>query len=112
MLSSEAAKLSRRYGEVRVPTVILAGEDDRIVSVWRHAERLHRAISGSVLHSIPGMGHMIHHVVPGRVLRAVDEIALRDARGVGPLAERTAGPPLRELLREVPHAPGEHGTTA
>lgn len=103
VVRSQAETLSRRYGTIRVPTVILAGEGDRIVSVSRHAERLHRAIPDSVLHAVPGIGHMLHHTVPQRVLRAIDDVALRDARGADPAGVQAPQPPLRELLRDVPH---------
>lgn len=106
MLAREADALSRRYSGITVPTVILAGEQDRLVGVAHHAERLHRAIPGSVLHSIPWVGHMLHHAVPHRVLRAVDDVALRDASGAGPSAIPAAGRPLRELMREIPHGEG------
>lgn len=102
MLTTEAETLSRRYGEIRVPTVILAGESDRLISVSRHGERLHRAIPGSVLHAIPGIGHMLHHTIPQRVLRAIDDVALRDARGAARDGQ-DAVPPLRELITNVPH---------
>jgi hypothetical protein len=56
-----------------------------------------------VLHAVPGIGHMLHHTVPQRVLRAIDDVALRDARGADPAGVQAPQPPLRELLRDVPH---------
>ena len=110
MLTGEARKLSGRYGTIRVPTVILAGEDDRLIGASRHAKRLHRAIATSTLHAIPRVGHMLHHTAPRRVLRAIDDVALRDARGVGPADGHDPGPPLRELLREVPFADADRAS--
>jgi pimeloyl-ACP methyl ester carboxylesterase len=106
MLAREAEALSRRYSDVAVPTVILAGEQDRIVGPGYHSERLHRAIPGSVLQTIPWVGHMLHHAVPHRILRAVDDVALRDATGAGPSAPGASTRPLRDLMREIPHGEG------
>lgn len=48
---------------------------DRIVDIERQAKRLHGAIPGSRLDVLPGAGHMIHHLDPGRMVRAIDLIA-------------------------------------
>lgn len=43
-------------GQIRCPTLIIAGGDDRIVGNDA-AHELHRAIAGSELHVYPGLGH-------------------------------------------------------
>jgi pimeloyl-ACP methyl ester carboxylesterase len=70
-----AGQLSPRYGTLRLPTVIMGGDADRIVDIGRQAKRLHGAIPGSRLDVLPGAGHMIHHLDPGRMVRAIDLIA-------------------------------------
>jgi pimeloyl-ACP methyl ester carboxylesterase len=60
---------------LRCPTVIMGGDADRIVDIGRQAERLHGTIPGSRLDVLPGAGHMIHHLDPGRVVWAIDLIA-------------------------------------
>ena len=70
-----AQQLSPRYGTITCPTVIMAGDADRIVNFERQAQRLHGAIPGSRLDVLNGAGHMIHHVDPGRLVRAIDLIA-------------------------------------
>lgn len=66
-----AAALAPRYGVIRCPTAILAGEEDRIVDPLDHAARLHRDIPGSSFHLLAGAGHMIHHARPDAVLDAI-----------------------------------------
>ena len=70
-----AGQLSPRYATLRCPTVIMGGDADRIVDIGRQAKRLHGAIPGSRLDVLPGAGHMIHHLDPGRMVRAIDLIA-------------------------------------
>ncbi len=59
-----ALALSRHYRELRVPTFIVAGADDRYVSAERHSARLHDVVKGSHLRLAPHAGHMVHHVAP------------------------------------------------
>lgn len=65
-----ALMLRWRYKSLRVPTTILAGEGDRVVFKEK-AEWLHRVIPGSTLQVMPGVGHMLHHVMPDLVVAAI-----------------------------------------
>jgi pimeloyl-ACP methyl ester carboxylesterase len=69
-----AESLSTRYRSVYPPTAILAGEADAIVS-YRQAQRLHGDIAGSRLEVLRGGSHMVHHIAPERVVRAIDAVA-------------------------------------
>jgi len=62
MLQSAAA-LGRGYTELRTPTLIVAGDSDRVVADW-HSTKLSKHISESELHILPGVGHMVHHSPP------------------------------------------------
>ncbi len=70
-----AQQLSPRYRTITCPTIIMAGDADRIVNVERQSQRLHGAIPGSRLDVLVGAGHMIHHLDPARMVRAIDLIA-------------------------------------
>lgn len=70
-----ARRLAGRLGDLAVPLVVVAGEEDRILDSRRHSVRLAAAVPGSRLHRVPGVGHMVHHVAPERVLAAVEEAA-------------------------------------
>lgn len=65
-----ALALRHRYADLRMPVVILAGDGDKVVSK-RSSERLAATIPGSALEIVRGAGHMLHHVAPGDVARAV-----------------------------------------
>jgi pimeloyl-ACP methyl ester carboxylesterase len=66
-----ANALRRRYRELKLPVVIVAGADDQHVNVERQSARLHRELPGSELRLIPGVGHMIHHLAPEQVMQAI-----------------------------------------
>ena len=66
------AAMASRYPEIRCPTSIVAGEEDRIVDPHAHAAPLHDAIGGSTLHLLAGTGHMPHHARPDAVLAAIE----------------------------------------
>jgi pimeloyl-ACP methyl ester carboxylesterase len=87
MLIPAAARLSKRYSELAVPTVIVAGDADRLVTTKRQSERLHEELSGSTFHLVPGVGHMVHHIAPEAVLAAIDEAAAQGAEPI-PLKKR------------------------
>ena len=70
-----AQQLSPHYSTIACPTVIMTGDADRIVHVGRQAQRLHGTIPGSRLDVLNGAGHMIHHLDPARMVRAIDPIA-------------------------------------
>jgi pimeloyl-ACP methyl ester carboxylesterase len=64
--------LSKRYRELRVPVVIIAGSEDRMAYVSNHSEQLHAELPGSELRLIAEAGHMVHHVAPSQVMEAVE----------------------------------------
>ncbi|WP_408588493.1 alpha/beta fold hydrolase [Geminicoccus harenae] len=57
----------------------MAGSQDRVVDVGRHAIRLHEQIPHSDLQLVPGAGHMVHHAVPEQVVTAIATVADRTA---------------------------------
>ena len=75
LLIPAASKLRRRYHELKMPVVIVAGDKDRFVRAKRHSARLHDELPQSELHLTPGAGHMIHHVAPRDVSAAIDMAA-------------------------------------
>jgi pimeloyl-ACP methyl ester carboxylesterase len=46
-----------------------------VVNIERQSQRLHAALPGSRLDVLDGAGHMIHHLDPARIVRAIDLIA-------------------------------------
>lgn len=73
MMPAQAAKLRQRERDLRVPTVIVAGEKDRLVMTYWQSGRLHERLPGTRLRVVPGAGHMAHHTATAEVLEAVYE---------------------------------------
>src|SRR3954462_1397486 len=67
--------LEQHYRELRLPVVILTGGDDQIADVDRQSKRLHAEIPQSELTVLPGLGHMVHHLAPDQVIKAIDRAA-------------------------------------
>ncbi|HVE97764.1 MAG TPA: alpha/beta hydrolase [Mycobacteriales bacterium] len=69
-MSFAEADLNDRLGEIAVPTLVLNGAAD-IRAPVAVAEQLHRAIPGSSLGMLPGLGHEAYLEAPEAVARAV-----------------------------------------
>lgn len=68
-------RAARRYRELTLPVVMVAGERDRYVSARAHTARLHRLLPSSRLLLSPHSGHMVHHSDLPLVLSAVETSA-------------------------------------
>jgi pimeloyl-ACP methyl ester carboxylesterase len=79
LMTPSVMELERHYGELTMPVTIITGADDQIVDVGRQSARLHRELPGSEFISLPGLGHMIHHLDPDAVANAVVRMAQRSA---------------------------------
>lgn len=74
MMVPSAIALSKRYGELGVPVIIMAGEGDLIAHLDKHAERLVTEIQGAELRVIPEQGHLLHYAVPEQVVDAIENV--------------------------------------
>jgi pimeloyl-ACP methyl ester carboxylesterase len=72
-----AASMRRGYPCLRMPVTIIAGAEDMVVDIGRHAMRLHEEIPHSALQLVPGAGHMVHHAVPTQVIEAIEAVSDR-----------------------------------
>lgn len=70
-----AAGLVRRYGDLALPVVLIAGSDDRQVDTDEQSRRLHALVPGSRLVVLDGLGHMMHYDAAGRIAEIVGELA-------------------------------------
>lgn len=75
-----AARLRRRYSQLSVPLVLLAGRHDRIVQYRFHSARLASELPGCDCHLFDGAGHMLHHLIPELMMAAIDEAASKERR--------------------------------
>jgi pimeloyl-ACP methyl ester carboxylesterase len=76
------ARMRKHYAELRMPVTIMAGSEDQVVDVGRHAIWLHEQIPHSQLRLVPGAGHMVHHAVPGQLAGLIETVA-GEARAAG-----------------------------
>jgi pimeloyl-ACP methyl ester carboxylesterase len=79
-----ASRLARRYRELEIPAVIVSGIDDRIVDMRRQSRRLRGVLANSIMYAVDGAGHMIHHLAPEMVVRAVASAERAAALGTRP----------------------------
>jgi pimeloyl-ACP methyl ester carboxylesterase len=77
LLIPAALAARAHYGDLKMPVVIVAGTEDRIVDFETQSARLHGDIAHSTLHPIPGAGHMIHQTATDAVMAAIDEAAAK-----------------------------------
>lgn len=75
LMEPAALTLSRRYAELSLTVIIMAGAGDLIAHVKKHAEHLARDVAGSELRIVPGQGHLFHYAVPEQVLDAIGTAA-------------------------------------
>ncbi len=73
MMIPAAMRVLRSNPEDMPPTVIVAGESDRLLGSQRHSGRLSRRLPDSQLHLVPHAGHMVHHTATDAVMRAIDQ---------------------------------------
>ncbi len=75
MLIPNAYATRRRYTELSMPVIIIAGQEDQLVDTETQSARLHRELPRSVLHRISQAGHMVHQSATEAVMGALDGAA-------------------------------------
>jgi pimeloyl-ACP methyl ester carboxylesterase len=75
LMIPDAFHFRGEYANLKMPVVIVAGEDDRLVDIDAQSTRLHRDIAQSRFHRVPSTGHMVHQTATGVVMSAIDEAA-------------------------------------
>ena len=75
-----AAELRRHYGGFSCPSIVMAGDADRIVDSQDQSIRLAHELNDAELRIVSGAGHMVHHAVPLEVAEAIDRVASGHAR--------------------------------
>jgi pimeloyl-ACP methyl ester carboxylesterase len=75
LMIPDAFKLRNQYAELKMPVVIIAGEQDRLIDIDTQSARLHSEVSQSRFHRLPGNGHMIQQTATDQVMSAISEVA-------------------------------------
>ena len=100
LMTPSVMELQEHYRELKLPVVILTGGDDQIADVDRQSKRLHEEIPQSELTVLPGLGHMVHHLAPDQVIKAIDRAAALAKAGLSRPA-RPAPRPAQEIRPEA-----------
>jgi pimeloyl-ACP methyl ester carboxylesterase len=74
MMVPAAVTLSKRYGELDLPIIVMAGRGDLIARVGEHAEPFAREVNGADLRIVEEAGHLFHYAVPGQVVAAISDV--------------------------------------
>jgi pimeloyl-ACP methyl ester carboxylesterase len=75
LMIPSAFAASGEYGKLKMPVIIIAGVDDRLIDTDQQSGRLHDEILHSKMHRVPGNGHMVHQTATSSVMSAIDEAA-------------------------------------
>lgn len=76
-LLPQVTAMSQNYASLRLPVEIVHGDADAVVPIHIHSIPLSQIIPGAQLTTLPGIGHMPHHVAPEAVVAAIDRVATR-----------------------------------
>lgn len=80
LMVPDALVLRGRYADLKMPVVIIVGEEDRQVDIETQSARLHSDISHSSFHRIGRNGHMIQQTATDEVMSAIREVANGQSR--------------------------------
>lgn len=75
LMIPDAFHFEDKYAELKMPVVIIAGEDDRLIDIDKQSARLHSDVPQSAFHRVAQNGHMIHQTATGEVMAAINEVA-------------------------------------
>jgi pimeloyl-ACP methyl ester carboxylesterase len=75
LMIPDAFGMQKSYPDLKMPVVIIAGAEDKIVDTNKQSTRLHHDVRHSTLRRIEGVGHMVHQTATADVMAAIDEVA-------------------------------------
>jgi pimeloyl-ACP methyl ester carboxylesterase len=75
LMIPDAFHFKDKYANLKMPVVIIAGEDDRLIDIDKQSARLHSDVAQSAFHRVPKTGHMIHQTATSEVMAAINEVA-------------------------------------
>ena len=79
VLHDAVTRQSARYGEIRLPAIVMGGDLDEVVWTDLHSRSFARDVAGAELIVLPGVGHLPQYARPERVLSAIEALAERIA---------------------------------
>ena len=79
-MHSSAQRIDQKICTLRLPTILLAGTEDKIVDTKAHTCAFHQKSCQSRMQLVPGVGHMFHYARPDLVCAEVEGL-WRQAHG-------------------------------
>ena len=79
LMIPNAFALRGKYANLKMPVVIIAGDQDRLVDTDAQSARLHEELPRSTFRRVTPAGHMVHQTATALVMMAIDEVALQSA---------------------------------
>jgi len=80
LMIPDSLMLRGQYANLRMPVVIIAGEEDKLIDIDSQSAKLHSDVSQSTLHRLAGNGHMIQQTATDEVMSAIREAANASAQ--------------------------------
>ncbi len=74
LMIPDAFKLRDQYAKLKMPVVIIAGEQDRLIDIDTQSARLHSDVAQSRFRRVAGNGHMIQQTATDQVMSAIREV--------------------------------------
>ncbi|MEO0545948.1 MAG: alpha/beta hydrolase [Pseudomonadota bacterium] len=74
-LNEFVLEFSKRYSEIKAPTVVITGDKDDVVAPSIHSVGLEQDIEGAELIVLPGVGHKPDYVATETVLKAIERVS-------------------------------------
>jgi pimeloyl-ACP methyl ester carboxylesterase len=75
LMIPDAFKFRLQYAKLKMPVVIIAGDEDKLIDVDTQSARLHSDVPQSSFHRFAGNGHMIQQTATDKVMSAIKEAA-------------------------------------
>jgi pimeloyl-ACP methyl ester carboxylesterase len=80
-LKAAVAEQAPRYGTIKVPVVVIAGDADTTVSPTIHSRPFAAAVPQTKLIILPGVGHIVQNAAPELVISEIDAMNGAMAQG-------------------------------
>ncbi len=71
-LKAAVAEQAPRYGTIKMPVVVIAGDADKTVSAAIHSRPFAAAVPHTKLIILPGVGHIVQNAAPELVISEID----------------------------------------
>jgi pimeloyl-ACP methyl ester carboxylesterase len=71
-LRAEVEEQAPRYGDIRVPTVVISGEIDKTVTTNIHSRPFAKTVPNAKLIVLPDVGHMVQNAAPELVISEIE----------------------------------------